>query len=122
MSSLTKCCSSRLQSGQGLRFFFLIDVVPEQILQVNELPELLEGGIKAYLVIAGAFAGMFVTFCWVNCIAIFQAEYETNQLKEYTTSEVSLITSIECMSYLSAKKKKLIADWLQFSACSLSRR
>jgi hypothetical protein len=40
----------------------VIDAVPEQILQVDALPELLEGGIKEYLAVAGAFAGMFVSF------------------------------------------------------------
>jgi hypothetical protein len=28
---------------------------------------------------------MFVAFGWVNCIALFQAEYETNQLKDYSS-------------------------------------
>lgn len=34
---------------------------------------------------------------WVNCIGLFQAEYETNQLKDYSRSDVSWITSMECM-------------------------
>ncbi|KAK2594397.1 hypothetical protein QQS21_007903 [Conoideocrella luteorostrata] len=38
---------------------------------------------------------MFVFFGWVNCIALFQAEYETNQLKQYNKSTVSWITSME---------------------------
>lgn len=62
-----------------------------------DLLDLPEGGTKAYLAIVGAFTGMFVSFGWVNCVALFQAEYETNQLKQYTSSEVSWITSIECM-------------------------
>jgi hypothetical protein len=72
------CCSSRLQSGERwIKKGNIIDAVPERILQVGELPDLLEGGIKAYLAVAGAFARMFVSFGWVNCIAIFQAEYES---------------------------------------------
>lgn len=43
---------------------------------------------------------MFVSFGWVNCIGVFQAEYETNQLKEYSSSEVAWITSLECKTYL----------------------
>jgi hypothetical protein len=91
--------SSSLEKGSGND---VISAVPEQNSKSNELPklaELPEGGTKAYLAIVGAFAGMFVSFGWVNCIALFQAEYQANQLKEYTTSEVSWITSIECMQY-----------------------
>jgi hypothetical protein len=66
MSSLTKnrtavAAASSLEKDYEKN---LIDAVPEQVIQVDELPELLEGG--------GAFAGMFVSFGWVNCIAIFQ--------------------------------------------------
>jgi hypothetical protein len=87
------------------------NAVPEQVPKSDGLPEVPEGGTKAYLAVAGAFAGMFVSFGWVNCIAIFQAEYETNQLKDYTTSEVSWITSIECIEHFSLNKIVWIADW-----------
>jgi len=73
------------------------DAVPEYASKPDDLLDLPEGGTKAYLAIVGAFTGMFVSFGWVNCVALFQAEYETNQLKQYTSSEVSWITSIECM-------------------------
>jgi len=33
----------------------------------EELPELPEGGTKAYLAVLGAFTGMFVSFGFVNC-------------------------------------------------------
>lgn len=55
-----------------------------------------EGGTKAWLAVAGSAAGMFVSFGWVNCIGLFQAEYEINQLKSYSTSDVAWITSMEC--------------------------
>lgn len=55
-----------------------------------------EGGTKAWLSLLGAACAMFVSFGWVNCIALFQAEYETNQLKSYSQSAVSWITSMEC--------------------------
>jgi len=75
---------------------------PEQETKADKLPVVREGGRKAYLSVVGAFTGMFVSFGWVNCIALFQAEYETNQLKQYSSSEVSWITSTECMLLLSA--------------------
>jgi hypothetical protein len=89
--------SSSLEKGSGNN---VTDAISDQESKSNALPELPEGGTKAYLAVAGAFTGMFVSFGWVNCIALFQAEYETNQLKNYTTSEVSWITSIECKIYL----------------------
>lgn len=75
-----------------------IAALPEPSSKIDELSDVPEGGTKAYLAVVGAFAGMFVSFGWVNCIALFQAEYQTNQLKNYTTSDVSWITSIECMT------------------------
>lgn len=55
-----------------------------------------EGGTKAWLSLLGASCAMFASFGWVNCIALFQAEYETHQLKDYSKSSVSWITSMEC--------------------------
>lgn len=55
-----------------------------------------EGGTKAYLSLLGGSLGLFISFGWVNCIAVFQAEYETNQLKNYSSSTISWITSSEC--------------------------
>ncbi|KAL2810740.1 major facilitator superfamily domain-containing protein [Aspergillus granulosus] len=58
-------------------------------------PEPPEGGRKAWLSLLGASLALFVSFGWVNCIALFQAEYETHQLRDYSQSEVSWITSME---------------------------
>jgi hypothetical protein len=69
-----------------------------------------EGGSKAWLCLIGASFAMFVSFGWVNCIALFQAEYETNQLKQYSQSTVSWITSMECMSALCLPRYQL-ANW-----------
>lgn len=55
-----------------------------------------DGGLQAWLTVAGASLALFVSFGWVNCIGLFQAEYETNQLKHYSSSDVSWITSMEC--------------------------
>jgi len=60
-------------------------------------PVVPDGGRQAWLTVAGASVALFVSFGWVNCIALFQSEYETNQLKDYSSSEVSWITSMECM-------------------------
>lgn len=68
--------------------------------QASGPPEAPEGGTKAYLSLLGGSLGLFISFGWVNCIALFQAEYEINQLKTYSSSEVSWITSSECESLL----------------------
>jgi hypothetical protein len=89
----------------------LPDAIPELKSTTNELPDVPEGGTKAYLAILGAFTGMFVSFGWVNCIALFQAEYEINQLKGYTTSEVSWITSTECRFILRISQNELLTHY-----------
>lgn len=66
------------------------------VAEPGSVPEAPEGGNKAWLSLLGASTAMFVSFGWVNCIALFQAEYETNQLKKYSPSTVSWITSMEC--------------------------
>ncbi|KAK4867130.1 hypothetical protein LT330_007871 [Penicillium expansum] len=63
--------------------------------QASGPPAAPEGGTKAYLSLLGGSLGLFISFGWVNCIALFQAEYQTNQLKAYSSSEVSWITSSE---------------------------
>ncbi|KAM5443534.1 hypothetical protein MferCBS31731_001307 [Microsporum ferrugineum] len=54
-----------------------------------------EGGITAWLTVAGAAASLFVSFGWVNCVGIFQSYYHTHQLKTYTESEVAWISSLQ---------------------------
>lgn len=51
---------------------------------------------KAWLTVAGASAALFVSFGWCNCIGLFQAYYQENQLQSYSSSAVSWITSMEC--------------------------
>ncbi|KAK9447407.1 MFS general substrate transporter [Limtongia smithiae] len=53
-----------------------------------------EGGKQAWLTVAGSSCAMFVSFGWANCIGLFQAEYESNELKDYSTGQVSWITSM----------------------------
>lgn len=59
-----------------------------------------EGGSRAWLTVAGSAAALFVTFGWVNCIGLFQAQYEAHELRQYSSSEISWITSMECKSSL----------------------
>lgn len=84
--------SATLEKGQDGPDLADISGVPSEQKPVD--PK--EGGTKAWLTVAGSVVGMFVSFGWVNCIGIFQAEYETNQLKDYSSSEVAWITSLEC--------------------------
>ncbi|KAI7968072.1 hypothetical protein EIK77_007827 [Talaromyces pinophilus] len=59
-------------------------------------PEAPEGGTKAWLAVLGASAALFTSFGWTNCIGLFQDEYQSNQLKGYSSSTVSWITSVQC--------------------------
>lgn len=71
-----------------------------------------DGGHQAWLTVAGGFCANLVSFGWINCkssskwisgryahswpgIGVFQAYYETHQLKSYSTSTVTWITSLE---------------------------
>ncbi|KAJ5374588.1 Major facilitator superfamily domain general substrate transporter, partial [Penicillium concentricum] len=54
-----------------------------------------DGGVQAWLVVLGAFCGLFVSFGWINCIGVFQAYYERHQLSEFSTSTITWITSLE---------------------------
>ncbi|EED16307.1 monocarboxylate permease, putative [Talaromyces stipitatus ATCC 10500] len=58
-------------------------------------PEQPEGGTKAWLSVLGASAALFTSFGWTNCIGLFQDEYQTHQLKQYSSSTVSWITSVQ---------------------------
>lgn len=67
-----------------------------------------EGGLKAWLAVAGASAALFTSFGWTNCIGLFQDEYQTNQLKQYSSSTVSWITSVQCMFIPRSQETKWI--------------
>lgn len=54
-----------------------------------------DGGSKAWLAVFGAWCCLFCSFGWVNCIGLFQAQYEKHQLSSYTHSTVAWITSVE---------------------------
>ena len=54
-----------------------------------------EGGRQAWLTVAGTSACLFVSFGWVNCAGIFQEYYESNQLKQYSPSEIAWIPALQ---------------------------
>ena len=60
--------------------------------QVDEYPD---GGPMAWLAVAGATACLFVSFGWVNVIGIFQEHYQSNQLRNYTPSDIAWIPSLQ---------------------------
>ncbi|OAA56182.1 major facilitator superfamily transporter [Niveomyces insectorum RCEF 264] len=64
----------------------------QRVQQVNEYPE---GGPTAWLAVAGATACLFVSFGWVNVIGIFQEYYQSNQLHDYTPSDIAWIPSLQ---------------------------
>ncbi|KAF5990111.1 monocarboxylate transporter [Fusarium bulbicola] len=67
------------------------DTNPEQPKPRNEFPD---GGLKAWTVVIGAFCGLFVSFGWTNCVGVFQAYYEANQLQDLSPSTVSWIPAL----------------------------
>ncbi|KAF5247319.1 hypothetical protein FANTH_6410 [Fusarium anthophilum] len=67
------------------------DTNPEQPKPHNEFPD---GGLKAWTVVIGAFCGLFVSFGWTNCVGVFQAYYEANQLQDLSPSTVSWIPAL----------------------------
>ncbi|KAE8150439.1 major facilitator superfamily domain-containing protein [Aspergillus avenaceus] len=54
-----------------------------------------DGGLRAWMVVLGAFCGLFVSFGWINCIGVFLDYYKTHQLSDLPTSTVTWITSLE---------------------------
>lgn len=54
-----------------------------------------DGGAKAWLTVIGSSACLFVSFGWVNCVGVFQEYYQTNQLKDYTASDISWIPALQ---------------------------
>lgn len=59
-----------------------------------------EGGLTAWLTVAGAFACMFCAYGWTNAIGVFQDYYKTHQLSQYSDSTISWIGSLNvCLMY-----------------------
>lgn len=54
-----------------------------------------DGGCTAWLAVAGAWCGLFVSFGWITCMGVFQAYYQDHQLSNYSPSSISWIPSVE---------------------------
>ncbi|KAL3421605.1 major facilitator superfamily transporter [Phlyctema vagabunda] len=54
-----------------------------------------DGGIKAWTVVLGAWCCLFCAFGWVNAIGVFQDYYQKHQLQNYSASSISWILSLE---------------------------
>ncbi|KAH6900071.1 major facilitator superfamily domain-containing protein [Thelonectria olida] len=86
----------------------------EKTLEIDEKrPAPTDGGLRAWLCVIGASAALFVTFGWVNCIGLFQAVYEIDQLRDYPSSTISWITSVEffCMLFFSPVGGRLFDNY-----------
>ncbi|KAL7793874.1 major facilitator superfamily domain-containing protein [Trichoderma ceciliae] len=53
------------------------------------------GGLRAWLVVVGAWCTSFCSFGWINSVGVFQDYYQATILKEYSTSTVSWIPSLQ---------------------------
>ncbi|KAH7177873.1 major facilitator superfamily domain-containing protein [Fusarium sp. MPI-SDFR-AT-0072] len=54
-----------------------------------------DGGFEAWLVVFGGWCALFCTFGLVNCVGVFQKYYVSGPLRDYDSSAVSWITSVE---------------------------
>ncbi|KAJ7138059.1 MFS general substrate transporter [Mycena epipterygia] len=54
-----------------------------------------DGGLRAWLIVLGAFFSTFSTFGYVNSWGVFQAYYQLNLLKDSSSSAISWIGSIQ---------------------------
>lgn len=68
-----------------------------------------DGGVRAWLTVAGSSACFFVSFGWVNCIGVFQDYYLAHQLQAYTESEVSWIPALQSKCFLTLVSRILLA-------------
>ncbi|KAJ5730360.1 uncharacterized protein N7483_004868 [Penicillium malachiteum] len=53
-----------------------------------------DGGLRAWLVVIGAFFGLFTSFGWGSCVGVFQEYYQTHQLQTDSPSTISWIPSV----------------------------
>ncbi|KAI2606752.1 MFS general substrate transporter [Hypoxylon sp. NC1633] len=72
-----------------------------------------DGGLEAWLVVAGGFASLFSTFGLINCVGVFVNYYVNGPLASYGTSSVSWITSFQIfmMTALNAVMGRLFDNY-----------
>ncbi|KAB8270469.1 major facilitator superfamily domain-containing protein [Aspergillus minisclerotigenes] len=54
-----------------------------------------DGGLIAWFMVLGAWCVLFCSFGWINSIGEFQAYYEQNLLRQYSSSKISWIPSLQ---------------------------
>ncbi|KAE8154625.1 MFS general substrate transporter [Aspergillus avenaceus] len=54
-----------------------------------------DGGTAAWLVVLGGWCVMFCSFGWISSIGVFQAYYMSDLLREYSSSKISWIPSLQ---------------------------
>ena len=57
-----------------------------------------DGGLEAWLVVLGAWCCLFVSFGWITSIGVFQDYYQNHQLRNYSSSTISWIPSLQACS------------------------
>lgn len=70
-----------------------VTLPPEAIDDDNE-DKYPEGGLKAWLVVFGAFGMLICTFGMMSSVGVLQSYWETHQLKEYSSSVVGWVPSV----------------------------
>ncbi|KAI1398650.1 MFS general substrate transporter [Hypoxylon fuscum] len=72
-----------------------------------------DGGLEAWLVVAGGFCALFSTFGLINCVGVFVNYYVQYPLSNYSASTVSWITSLQVfmMSGLNAVMGRLFDSY-----------
>ncbi|RDB22890.1 Riboflavin transporter MCH5 [Hypsizygus marmoreus] len=70
------------------------DVVGIEVLDAASSP-FPDGGLRAWLVVCGAVCTAFSTFGFVNAWGVFQAYYETNTLRDSSSSHIAWIGSLQ---------------------------
>ncbi|KAL4929367.1 MCT family MFS transporter [Aspergillus undulatus] len=73
------------------------DIVNKEVDRGNPNPkaEVPDGGAVAWLVVLGCWCTSFCSFGWLNSVGIFQEYYQNDLLRNYSTSAVSWIPSLE---------------------------
>lgn len=62
-----------------------------------------DGGLEAWIVVAGGWCCLFVSFGWITCIGDFQSYYSRQLLSSYSPSDIAWIPSVEtCLLFLGA--------------------
>ncbi|RMZ42099.1 monocarboxylate transporter [Aspergillus flavus] len=54
-----------------------------------------DGGLIAWFMVLGAWCVLFCSFGWINSIGEFQAYYEQNLLRQYSSGKISWIPSLQ---------------------------